>query len=443
MPKLLSRELPEGLPPHRLLQPLPREAGVRALDAAAPEGWGSPPGRAGPSVSLLTADPEVEFRGGLEALRDALRWLEPAQDRRPLAQVLIGHLAYDLGRAFERIPELAARGFPSVPEVCLAGHRALYLYDAETGVGRVVGSSAKAVQRLEERVRWASAVPEARGTPTLPVPRAHTADADYRRSVEAVRAWIRAGDVYQVNLSRRLDADGVSAEALPLVYSELVRRAPAPFCAYLDAGDHVVVSNSPERFLRVVGGGVETCPIKGTRPRGRTPEEDRWLAKELLSSAKDRAEHVMIVDLERNDLGRVCRTGSVRVVRLAALRSFPNVHHMASSVQGVLRDPDDLLGLVRATFPGGSITGAPKIRAMEIIETLEPSRRGVYTGAIGYLDARGELDLSIAIRTGIATGSRFSLHVGGGIVADSDPEAELEETRHKAAAFGSLWPSPP
>jgi para-aminobenzoate synthetase component 1 len=415
---------------------------VRALDAAGPEGWGSPPGQTDPSVSLLAAQPEVEFRGGLEALTEALRWLEPAQTRPPFAQLLIGHLAYDLGRAFERLPELAARELPSAPEVCLAGHRALYLYDAGTRAGSVVGSDPKAVRSLEEHVRSAAAAPEIRAIPTLPVPRPRTSDVDYRRAVEAIRAWIRAGDVYQVNLSRRLDADGVSAGALPLIYSELVRRAPAPFCAYLDAGDHIVVSNSPERFLRVVDGRVETCPIKGTRPRGRTPEEDRWLAKELLSSAKDRAEHVMIVDLERNDLGRVCQTGSVRVVRLAALRSFPNVHHMVSSVQGVLQHSDDLLGLVRATFPGGSITGAPKIRAMEIIETLEPSRRGVYTGAIGYLDARGELDLSIAIRTGVAAGSRFSLHVGGGIVADSDPEAELEETWHKAAAFGSLWPSP-
>jgi para-aminobenzoate synthetase component 1 len=383
----------------------------------------------------------VEFRGGLEALTEALRWLEPARHRPPLAQVLIGHLAYDLGRAFERLAELAAREVPSVPVVCLAGYRALYLYETQGRVGRVVGSDPEAIRRLEEHVRGAAAVPEARAIPTLPVPRSRTSDADYRRAVEAVRAWIRAGDVYQVNLSRRLDAEGVGAGALPLIYAELVRRAPAPFCAYLDAGTHVVVSNSPERFLRVVDGAVETCPIKGTRPRGRTPEEDRWLAKELLASAKDRAEHVMIVDLERNDLGRVCRTGSVRVARLGALRSFPNVHHMVSSVQGVLQHPEDLLGLVRATFPGGSITGAPKIRAMEIIETLEPSRRGLYTGAIGYFDARGELDLSIAIRTAVATGSRFSLHVGGGIVADSDPEAELEETRHKAAAFGSLWPS--
>jgi para-aminobenzoate synthetase component 1 len=392
---------------------------------------------------MLAAEPEVEFRGGLEALAEALAWLGAAVERPPLAQVLVGTLAYDLGRAFERLPELAMREAPSAPDVCLTGHRAVYLYDELSGIARVLGSDPEAVANLEARVRAAMEARVEGPIPPLSPPRSRTPDADYLSAVDAVRQWIRAGDVYQVNLSRRLDVEGMPPGALPRVYADLVCRAPAPFCAYLEAGDHVVISNSPERFLRVLEGEVETCPIKGTRPRGRTPEEDRWLAKELLASEKDRAEHVMIVDLERNDLGRVCHTGSIRVAELASLRSFPNVHHMVSSVRGELRDPGDVIGLLRATFPGGSITGAPKIRAMEIIETLEPTRRGVYTGAIGYLDARGALDLSIAIRTGIASGSRLSLHVGGGIVADSDPEAELQETWDKAAAFASLWPAHP
>jgi para-aminobenzoate synthetase component 1 len=186
-----------------------------------------------------------------------------------------------------------------------------------------------------------------------------------------------------------------------------------------------------------VPAGRPSPPI--SRPRGRTPEEDEWLAKELRHAPKDRAEHVMIVDLERNDLGRICRTGSVRVERLAELRSFGNVHHLVSSVRGELRDPRNPRDWLAATFPGGSITGAPKLRAMEIIEQLEPVPRGPYTGAIGYFDARGGLDLSIAIRTAVACDDSLLLQLGGGIVAESDPQAELEETRQKGRAFERHW----
>ena len=412
---------------------------MRALDAAAPEGWASAPGGGGLRSSLLAVEPEIEFRGGIEALADALRWLDPDPSLPRSARVLLGHLSYELGRAFEILPR-RSESEPHPPDVCLAGYRAVYLYDPERGTGRIVGSDPAAIGRLAEQIREAvSSEPAAGPLPRVRPPHARTSDEDYRHAIGSIQRWIRAGDVYQVNLSRRLDLDSIPASRLPLVYSELVRRAPAPFCAYLQAGDHVVVSNSPERFIRVSGRHVETCPIKGTRPRGITPEEDRWLAKDLLSSPKDRAEHVMIVDLERNDLGRVCEMGSIRVAQLASLRSFPTVHHLVSSVRGVLREGTDPVDLLRATFPGGSITGAPKIRAMEIIEALEPCRRGVYTGAIGYLDAAGGLDLSIAIRTAVAIPPRLSLHVGGGIVADSDADAELGETWDKAAAFGAFW----
>jgi para-aminobenzoate synthetase component 1 len=390
-------------------------------------------------VSILAADAEVEFRGGREALVEALHWLRPGTPDR-FEQLLIGYLAYDLGRAFERIPEQSAAEL-EIPDVCLSAYRAVYVYDSERSTGRVLGSDPVSVRHLEEQLHAAVEASPPGVAPRLEAPQPRTPTADYLRAVDRVRDWIRAGDVYQVNLSRRLDFEEVPPDFRPSLYAELVRTAPAPFCAFLEMGDHAVISNSPERFLRVSGDRVETCPIKGTRPRGRTPEEDRWLAKELCASEKDRAEHVMIVDLERNDLGRVCQTGSVHVPRLGALRSFPTVHHLVSSVVGELRDPGDVLGLLTATFPGGSITGAPKIRAMEIIEGLEPVRRGIYTGAIGYIDASGELDLSIAIRTAVAVGSRLTLHVGGGIVADSEPEAELRETEDKAEAFARLCAS--
>jgi len=227
------------------------------------------------------------------------------------------------------------------------------------------------------------------------------------------------------------------------IYAALATTAPSPYGALLEADGVTVISGSPERFLGTVGDRIETRPIKGTRPRGASPAADRCLAQELERSEKDRAEHLMIVDLERNDLGRVCEIGSVEVARMAALRSYSRVHHLVSSVQGTLRDPGDWLALLAATFPCGSITGAPKIRAMQIIEELEPVRRGVYTGAIGVFDAAGGIDLSVAIRTALARAGSLELALGGGIVADSDPDAELRETRDKGAAFAELWSAAP
>jgi para-aminobenzoate synthetase component 1 len=250
-----------------------------------------------------------------------------------------------------------------------------------------------------------------------------------RRTID----YIAAGDIFQANISQRLSSE--IATSPWTLYRRLRAINPAPFAAYLDCGDPIIVSASPERFLRVTGRRVETRPIKGTRPRGRTPFDDRRLASELLASAKDRAEHVMIVDLERNDLGRVCKYGSVRVSELAALETYATVFHLTSTVNGRLLPGKTPVDLLRASFPGGSITGAPKVRAMEIIDELEPTTRGVYTGGIGYLSFTGDVDLNIVIRTFVITGGRAYFQVGGGIVADSDPEAEYQETLDKAKAL--------
>jgi aminodeoxychorismate synthase component I len=248
-----------------------------------------------------------------------------------------------------------------------------------------------------------------------------------------VLEYIAAGDIYQVNLSQRFSAP-YGGEAMAL-YERLRRQSPAPFAAYLDLGEAVVLSASPERFLRVAGRELETRPIKGTRPRGGTPEEDRRLAAELLASPKDRAELVMIVDLERNDLGRVSEYGSVHVPELVRLEAHPTVFHLVATVRGRLRPELSAVDALRACFPGGSITGAPKIRAMQIIEELEPTHRGFYTGAIGYLGWDGCADLNIAIRTIVLIDRHAHFQVGGGIVADSDPCAEYEETLHKGRAL--------
>ncbi|MBE9515314.1 MAG: aminodeoxychorismate synthase component I, partial [Chloroflexi bacterium] len=256
---------------------------------------------------------------------------------------------------------------------------------------------------------------------------------EYITAVNRVREYIAAGDVFQVNLSQRFEAD------LRIPPYELYKRLravnPAPFASYLNFPEVTVVSASPERFLKVQGDLVETRPIKGTRPRGRNAVEDERLAGELTHSAKDRAENVMIVDLERNDLGRICRYGTVQVTELAVLETFPTVFHLTSTIVGRLRRDKNNVDLLKAVFPGGSITGAPKVRAMEIIDELEPTRRSIWTGSIGYLSFNQDIDINIVIRTFLIREGKAYFQVGGGIIYDSDPEAEYMETLDKAKAL--------
>ena len=249
----------------------------------------------------------------------------------------------------------------------------------------------------------------------------------YQQAIERIHAYIQAGDCYQVNFAQRFRAQ---YEGDPWVAYQALRVAcPTPFAGYLSLADgDAILSLSPERFVKVSQRQVETRPIKGTRPRGKTPAEDAAYAEELLASKKDRAENLMIVDLLRNDLGRTCRTGSVRVPQLFGLESYPNVHHLVSVVTGELGAEKDALDLLGGSFPGGSITGAPKIRSMQIIDELEPSRRSLYCGSLLYLDVRGEMDSSIAIRSLLAENGQISCWGGGGIVADSQWEAEYQET---------------
>jgi para-aminobenzoate synthetase component 1 len=257
---------------------------------------------------------------------------------------------------------------------------------------------------------------------------------EYLSAVRRAVEYTHAGDCFQVNLSQRLLAPATIA---PLeLYGRLRERNPAPFAGYFNLGDFQIASASPERFLHVRPDGfVHTHPIKGTRPRGDSIEEDRALIRELLDSAKDRAENVMIVDLLRNDLGRVCEYGSVAVAEVCRLETYPTVHHLVSTVQGRLRSGLTAVDLLKAAFPGGSVTGAPKVRAMQIIAELEPTARGAYCGSLGWLGFNGAMDSNILIRTFTAGGGWFQFPVGGGIVADSDPQREYEETLHKAAGL--------
>jgi para-aminobenzoate synthetase component 1 len=257
--------------------------------------------------------------------------------------------------------------------------------------------------------------------------------AAYHLAVERAVEYIHAGDVFQVNLSQRLLHSAITPPVD--LYCRLRGRNPAPFAGYLDGGDWQIASASPERFIRVNNRHVETRPIKGTRGRTRRPEADLFAGDELLASRKDRAENVMIVDLLRNDLSRTCRPDSVRVSQLCSLETYEYVQHLVSVVEGTLRDDCAPLDLLRTSFPGGSVTGAPKIRAMEIIAELEPTVRGAYCGSLGYIGVDGQMDTSILIRTITAAGGWWQLPVGGAIVADSKPREEYDETWHKAAGM--------
>lgn len=357
----------------------------------------------------------------------------------------IGYLGFELGRHIERLPATTVDDV-GAPDLAVGWYDAALVWDHEAHSGWLAGT----VDGVDA-LRVALVVPPMRSLRVAHVtgsPRPfhpNRTRADYLAAVERARGYIAAGDIYQVNLSQRLSTP-VAGAGFDL-YRRLREVSPAPFAAYLSAGvagGIEVLSSSPERLLLAADGTLETRPIKGTRPRGATPEADACEVAALRASPKDAAEHIMIVDLERNDLGRIAQVGSVRVPEIAALETYAQVHHLTSTVVARRREGVGLEATLRAMFPGGSITGAPKIRALEIIDELEPTVRGVYTGAIGYISADGRVDLNVAIRTVTLADGVAHVHVGGAIVADSDPAAEYRETLDKARgmarALGALLP---
>lgn len=365
----------------------------------------------------------------------------------PFTGGAIGWLGYGFRLGIERLP--AAPPDPlDQPDAWFAVYDAALVFDhARRTVFKVTAPASLPAGPAEARARERGAGLEralhqarkpglqgsAPGAPARIEARPATSRDGYLASVRRVLELIAAGDLYQVNLSHRISCTP-GQEPVDL-FRALMRRNPAPFSAYLDCGSLQIVCASPERFLALRDGVALCSPIKGTRPRGATPESDERLARDLLASAKDRAENVMIADLVRNDLGRVCAPGSIRAETLCGLESFATVHHLVSTISGRMRADRDRLDLVRALFPGGSMTGAPKIRAMEVIAELEGEERGVYSGSIGYLSRDGGLDFNIVIRTIVCGAGRADLRVGGGIVADSDPQDEYQETLDKARAL--------
>jgi len=406
----------------------------------------------------VAADPLAHV-GALVAAHAA----EPVAELPPFQGGAAGYVAYDWGMMLEHVPRPRYDDL-AVPDLLLGLYDWVIAWDHAAGRAWVISTGIpergrarerRAAQRLafvkrrladgrtagqadggHDPDRRSARPPVRQSAPSYPVPgipgvRSNFTREGYLDAVARVIEYVYAGDIFQANLSQRLEAPLVGT---PLdLYRRLRHRNPAPFSAYLDFGDLVVASSSPERFLRVhPGGRVETRPIKGTRPRGLSPEHDAALARALVESDKDRAENVMIVDLLRNDLSRVCRAGTVRVPELFAVEHYATVHHLVSTVVGELAPEHDAVDLLRVAFPGGSITGAPKVRAMQIIAELEPTQRAAYCGSIGYLSLSGALDTSIVIRTCLVLGRDVYVQVGGGIVADSDPEQEYRETLDKA-----------
>jgi len=366
----------------------------------------------------------------------------------------VGYLSYDLCHFIERLPSTTTDDL-KLPECYFAFYDGITAFDhlerktylVATGFPELEEAQRlkRARLRIEEMKDWLRAACTGQkqrtvksGMPRRPrcqeaVLRSNFTPEEYMKAVDRVREYIAAGDVFQVNLSQRFEVDlKISPYEL---YDRLRTVNPAPFASYLNFPGITIVSASPERFLRVRGDLVETRPIKGTRPRGRNHTEDERLAQELVRSAKDLAENVMIVDLERNDLGRVCQYGTIKVTELAILETFPTVFHLTSTIVGRLRRDKSNIDLLKATFPGGSITGAPKVRAMEIIDELEPTKRSVYTGSIGYFSFDGNMDINIVIRTFLVKDGRAYFQVGGGIIYDSVPDSEYLETLDKARAL--------
>ncbi len=413
----------------------------------------------GGGLVLLAPHPSLRIGGGfaeLDAVLAARRGVA-SPGFGPFAGGGVGYFGYELAGRVERLPAPHAAG-PSLPDLSFGVFDAAAVFDPAARRAAVVASGwpepdPAAWVRLA-RERAAALAAEIAAAPDLAAEETWAAvdwtpdwsRSDYEARVRRVLGYIRAGDIFQANLAQRFTAPRPAGMTPFGLFRRLCRINPAPFAAFVSVDrERAVVSASPERFLRVEAGArhVETRPIKGTRPRGRTPEEDAALAAELLASAKDRAENLMIVDLLRNDLARTSVAGSVRVPELWSLESHATVHHLVSAVTARPRPGVSALEILRQAFPGGSITGAPKIRAMEIIHELEGARRGPYCGAIGWISDDGAMDSAIAIRTVVVDGETLSVSAGGGIVADSDPAEEYRETLVKAAALlRALTPDP-
>ncbi|MGS7251825.1 aminodeoxychorismate synthase component I [Pseudomonas anuradhapurensis] len=433
MPTCTLHPLPYQPDPAAYFARLRQAPGAILLDSARP---GAERGRfdllsAWP-VQQLQAQPGEDGRAFLQRLRAGLAQLGHAQlpdgSELPFAGGLIGYLSYDFGRRLEQLPGLAVDDL-GLPDAQLGLYAWALVSDHQCATSQLVFHPSLASQERERLISLFEGTDNsANGRFELLAAMAGDLQpAQYKAAFDQVQRYIQAGDCYQINLTQRFRAP---CQGDPWhAYQALRKACPTPFSGYQQLADgSALLSFSPERFIRVSQRQVETRPIKGTRPRASNPVEDAHNAEQLRHSAKDRSENLMIVDLLRNDLGRTCEIGSVKVPELFSLESYPNVHHLVSSITGRLASNKDALDLIGDSFPGGSITGAPKIRAMQIIDELEPTRRTLYCGSLLYLDVRGEMDSSIAIRSLLVKRGQVCCWGGGAVVADSEWQAEYEES---------------
>ena len=433
MPTCTLYPLPYQPDPAAYFARLRQAPGAILLDSARP---GAERGRfdllsAWP-LQHLQAQPGEAGRAFLQRLRDGLQKLGDAHlpdgIQLPFAGGLIGYLSYDFGRRLEHLPSLALDDL-GLPDAQLGLYAWALVTDHLLGTSQLVFHPGLATEERERLIALFEAPDSATaGAFNLLAPMHGDLQPEhYQAAFDHVQRYIQAGDCYQINLTQRFRAP---CKGDPWrAYQALRKACPTPFSGYQQLADgSALLSFSPERFIRVSQGQVETRPIKGTRPRSADPAIDARNAEELRHSPKDRSENLMIVDLLRNDLGRTCQIGSVKVPELFSLESYPNVHHLVSSITGQLASDKDALDLIGDSFPGGSITGAPKIRAMQIIDELEPSRRALYCGSLLYVDVRGEMDSSIAIRSLLVKDGQVSCWGGGAVVADSDWQSEYEES---------------
>jgi len=433
----------------------PPAAGARVeISRLRDPGLGSGTAGEAPRQERRLGDPFAELRRVLDEF--AIPAELPGATPLPLIGGAVGYFGYEAGYFIEHLPDTGVDDL-GLPDVTFMLVDTILAHCHLTGRSWLSvcgwGPDDRITRRRAEtrRDRWLARLegfaPEKGRDPApavaacppdavlagLPV-RAHFDRRSYCRAVARIKEHILGGDVFEVCLTHRLESP-LAGSARDL-YRELRRINPAPFASFLQLPEAAVVGSSPERFLHLGPDRIaESRPIKGTRPRGATAEQDERLRRELAASEKDRAENVMVVDLVRNDLGRVCRFGTVEVPELFSVEPHATVHQLVSTVRGELAEPWDGLDLIRACFPGGSMTGAPKIEAMKIIDRLEPVKRGIYSGCTGYLDFRGNLDLNIVIRSLVCRGGNCYYNVGGAVVADSDPDAEYQETMDKALAL--------
>lgn len=355
----------------------------------------------------------------------------------PIISGAIGYFSYEYGRKLMEV-DSAKEDLVSIPDAVLVFYDFYIIEDRQEQrtyliANGITGEAAKLMDEMETRINGKPVYMQKESDTEYPIEvQPNFAKDEYKQAVDRMIRYIIEGDIYIVNMTQQLT---VKSDKVPLdVFYDLRENNPSPFGGYFDYGDFQIVCASPERFLKMQKGHVNTRPIKGTRKRGETPEEDMLMRTELEKSEKDKSELLMIVDLERNDLNRVCNPGSVKVTELFTVEEYATVFHLVSDIEGDLEESKNVMDLLEAAFPGGSITGAPKYRAMEIIDEMENNKRNLYTGSIGYLTLDGDCDFNIVIRTALHKDGKYYLGVGGGITAESDLEFEYEETLQKAKA---------